>query len=146
VPGLTRTLIVNHGQGRQGAYDAALLDVAQDHLLYALAVSGVFEGRDLVLKGGTSLRKCLKVWGDVVDDGRGGRPLGPADMLRLRRPAELVADSIGVLAHPVRLAEWEERVRRRFGFLAELDEEEQRWAACDERHRAEVRAGVQALR
>ena len=33
---------------------------------------------------------------------------------------------------------WEALVRGRFGFLADLDADEQRWATCDPRHRAEV--------
>ncbi len=34
--GLTRSLVTRHALGRADAYDAALLDVAQDHLLYLL--------------------------------------------------------------------------------------------------------------
>ena len=37
--------------------DAAVLDVAFDHLLYGLHAQGVYEGLDLTLKGGTALRK-----------------------------------------------------------------------------------------
>ena len=36
-PTLTRALVVRHGAGRSDTYDAALLDVAQDHLLWLLA-------------------------------------------------------------------------------------------------------------
>lgn len=39
-------------------YDSALLDVAQDHLLWLLAELDLFDGDDLIFKGGTSLRKC----------------------------------------------------------------------------------------
>jgi uncharacterized protein len=55
---LTRALISRHGAGRADTYDAALLDVAQDHLLWLLAELGFFDGDDLIFKGGTSLRKC----------------------------------------------------------------------------------------
>jgi predicted nucleotidyltransferase component of viral defense system len=55
--GLTRALITRHALGRADAYDAALLDVAQDHLLYLVASAGLFDGAELVFKGGTSLRK-----------------------------------------------------------------------------------------
>lgn len=55
---LTPALVSLHGAGRPGSYDAALLDVAQDHLLWLLAELGCFEGNELILKGGTSLRKC----------------------------------------------------------------------------------------
>lgn len=56
--GLTRSLVNRHALGRADAYDAALLDVAQDHLLYLLAEAGMFTDGQLVFKGGTSLRKC----------------------------------------------------------------------------------------
>lgn len=58
MPALTRALVERHALGRADAYDAALLDVAQDHLLYLLAEAGSFDGERLVFKGGTSLRKC----------------------------------------------------------------------------------------
>src|SRR5579863_7454306 len=55
---LTRALVNRHGAGRADTYDAALLDVAQDHLLWLLAELRLFADHDLVFKGGTSLRKC----------------------------------------------------------------------------------------
>lgn len=58
MPGLTRALTANHGRGRNEAFGPALLDIAQDHLLYLLAVAGRFDGDGLIFKGGTSLRKC----------------------------------------------------------------------------------------
>lgn len=58
MPALTRALVERHALGRADAYDAALLDVAQDHLLYLLAEAGCFQGDGLLFKGGTSLRKC----------------------------------------------------------------------------------------
>ena len=288
---LTRALVTRHALGRADAYDAALLDVAQDHLLYLLAEAGAFESGELIFKGGTSLRKCrlgndgrfstdldfaapsedtvldvtgmidgsriggftyrldstrgdgrhwdmtvshedlgsprivasvefarrplalapdvlpfvslpihrsygfelpslpvvaeqeacaeklaryrrialgrdlydlvqfanlgldealirrlwvLKVWGDVVDDGRGNRPVDPNDVLQVRRERDFRPDSIGVLTRPVDLAGWEQRVRSRYQFLSDLDADEQRWAACDPRHRAEIEAALRA--
>jgi uncharacterized protein len=289
---LTRPLIARHGMGRADAYDAALLDVAQDHLLYLLAEAGVFDDGSLTFKGGTSLRKCrlgndgrfstdldfaapdedvvlavcaiidgnqiggfqyrlepsrgdgrhwdmkishstlgspaiaasvefarrgialepellgfvplpihrhygftllrvpvvaeaeacaeklaryrrtslgrdlydlqqfanrsidealvrrlwvLKVWGDVVDDHRGDKPLDPADTLRPRRERDFHPDSLRVLTRPVDIPGWEARVRTRFQFIADLDADEARWAACDPRHRSEVDAALVAL-
>lgn len=55
---LTRALVARHAAGRADAYDAALLDIAQDHLLWLLAELRLFDGTGLVFKGGTSLRKC----------------------------------------------------------------------------------------
>lgn len=80
----------------------------------------------------------LKVWGDVVDDRRGPKPLDPADLLTPRKADDFAPESVGKLTQPVDIAEWERRVRLRFGFLGELDEKEQRWAACDPRHRCEI--------
>ena len=54
---LTRALVLRHGAGRRAAYDAALLDIAQDFLLDELARNGLFDDGRLVFKGGTSLRK-----------------------------------------------------------------------------------------
>jgi predicted nucleotidyltransferase component of viral defense system len=290
--GLTRALVVNHGFGRADNYDAALLDVAQDHLLYFLHTAGVFDDGSLVFKGGTSLRKCrlgnigrfstdldfaapledtvvdvcaaidgsrvggfefhlhpdrgdgrhwklevrhaefgtpalgasvefarrplalpperlgfvelpihkrydfalpalpvvaeaeacaeklaryrrqslardlydlhqfaqrpideslvrrlwvLKVWGDVVDDRRGNKPLEPSDVLTVRRENVFEPESIGSLTRPVDIADLEGRVRRRFEFLAYLDASELKWAGCDERDRAEVMAALAAM-
>jgi hypothetical protein len=80
----------------------------------------------------------LKVWSDVVDDGRGGKPLDPADVLKPRKESDFAPESIGKLTQPVDIPAWERRVRERFGFLADLDETERRWAACDPRHRGEI--------
>ncbi len=55
---LTRALVKLHGAGRADAYRAALLDVAQDHLLAMLSDEGFFDDGRLIFKGGTSLRKC----------------------------------------------------------------------------------------
>lgn len=288
-PSLTRALISRHGAGRADTYDTALLDVSQDHLLWLLAELGLFSDGRLVLKGGTSLRKCrlgsagrfstdldfaapdddvvlevctaidgalvsgfrfslfstrgdgrhwnlmvehpdlgrpqigasvefarrplvldpdvlpfvplpvhrgynlelpslpviaeaeacaeklaryrrtplsrdlydlaqmagrpinerlvrrlwvLKVWSDVVDDRRGDKPLDPADILVQKREADFAPESIGILTQPVDITAWEHRVRQRFHFLEDLDEEERRWAACDPRHRREVEAAL----
>jgi uncharacterized protein len=288
-PRLTRALIGRHGAGRADTYGAALLDVAQDHLLWLLGQEGLFDGDGLVFKGGTSLRKCrlgnagrfstdldfvapdedvvlavcgaidgarlagftfgvdttrgdgrhwnlrvqheelgapdlqasvefarrplilpperldfvdipvhrayeftlptipviaeseacaeklaryrrtalardvydlaqfagraidepmvrrlwvLKVWGDVVDDGRGDRPLDPLDVLRHKRERDFAPESIGVLTQPADIEGWERRTRARFQFLAQLDEEEARWASCDPRDRERVEVAI----
>lgn len=84
----------------------------------------------------------LKVWGDVVVDGRGERPLDPVDILSRRTQRDFAPESTGKLTRPVDLLGWEQRVRSRFGFLADLDEVEQRWSACDQRHRLEVEEAI----
>ncbi|MCA9759812.1 MAG: hypothetical protein KDA27_28705, partial [Candidatus Eisenbacteria bacterium] len=80
----------------------------------------------------------------VVDDGRGSKPLDPAEVLRERREQEFAPESIGKLTRPVEIQVWERRVRTRFAFLADLDEAEQRWATCNARDRGEVQAACQA--
>ena len=290
---LTRALVARHGAGRADTYDAALLDVAQDHLLWLLAELGLFNDTGLVFKGGTSLRKCrlggagrfstdldfacpsedvvlraceaidgatvggfrfglsttrgdgrhlalsvdhpelgrpalgasvefarrplilepellpfvvlpihraydlelpvlpviaepeacaeklaryrrspplgrdaydlaqlgsrpidlalvrrlwvLKVWADVIEDGRGNAPLDPSDILTPRREQDFAQESIGKLTQPVDLAGWERRVRDRFAFLSDLDPDEQRWAACDPRHQREIASASDSL-
>lgn len=56
--GPTQAIVSLHGAGRNDTYGAALLDVAQDHLLWLLDQEGLFDSGELVFKGGTSLRKC----------------------------------------------------------------------------------------
>lgn len=288
---LTEALVRLHGAGRADTYGAALLDVAQDHLLYLLAELGYFDDETLLFKGGTALRKCrlggggrfstdldfvapdddtvlevcdaidgasiagfqfslqstrgdgrhwtlqvrhpqlgqpdvvasvefarrplilpperlgfvelpvhrvydielpelpviaeaeacaeklaryrrvalgrdvydlaqfasgamdealvrrlwvLKVWGDVVDDGRGDKPADPADILETRSEADFAPDSIGKLTQPVDLQRWERVVRKRFKFLAALDDDERRWVACDSRDRHEIETAIDA--
>jgi uncharacterized protein len=86
----------------------------------------------------------LKVWGDVVDDRRGDGPLDPADVLTERREQDFASESIGILTQPIDLPGWERTVRYRYGFLADLDNSERRWAACDPRHRREVEVALAA--
>lgn len=288
---LTEALVRLHGAGRADTYGAALLDVAQDHLLWLLAELGHFDDGSLLFKGGTALRKCrlggvgrfstdldfvapdddtvlevcetidgasisgfqfslqptrgdgrhwtmqvrhpqvgqpdvlasvefarrplilppeqlnfielpvhrvygitlpglpviaeaeacaeklaryrrvalgrdvydlaqfatgamdetlvrrlwvLKVWCDVVDDRRGDKPADPDDILHPRSESDFAPDPIGKLTRPVDLEGWERVVRKRFGFLAALDEDEQRWVDCDPRHRHEIETAINA--
>lgn len=53
---ITEGYLSRHYQGRSGGRDPALLDIAQDHALVLLHREGVFD-LDVVLKGGTALRK-----------------------------------------------------------------------------------------
>jgi hypothetical protein len=86
----------------------------------------------------------LKVWGDVVDDGRGEKPLDPVDVLVTRTERDFAPESIGKLTRPVDLVGWERRVRSRFRFLAALDDDERRWSVCDPRHRYQVDRAIRA--
>ena len=53
---VTEGHLARHYQGVRGGRDAALLDIAQDHVLYLLHQAGAFDA-GLVFKGGTALRK-----------------------------------------------------------------------------------------
>jgi predicted nucleotidyltransferase component of viral defense system len=87
----------------------------------------------------------LKVYRDVVVDGRGTPPIAAVDVVRPRSGTEFRTEDIGYLTTPVRLDEWIATVRTRYAFLADLDADEQRWAACNARHLHEVTTALAAL-
>ena len=80
----------------------------------------------------------LKVWGDVVDDKRGHKPLDPNDVLQRRSDTDFKPESIGALTRPIDIPGWEHTVRTRFAFLADLDPHERQWARCDPRDRRAI--------
>jgi predicted nucleotidyltransferase component of viral defense system len=53
---ITEGHLARHYQGRSGGRGPALIDIAQDHLLFHLADQGLF-GLGISLKGGTAIRK-----------------------------------------------------------------------------------------
>ena len=87
----------------------------------------------------------LKVWCDVVDDGLGSRPFDPQDIVRLRRETEFQPEAIGYLTTPVDIPAWVAVVRRRFKFLVDLDDFEQRVAQCNRADEWDVRQAIAAL-
>ena len=87
----------------------------------------------------------LKVWCDVVDDGLGSRPFDPQHVVRPRREAEFQPEAIGYLTTPVDITGWVEAVRRRFGFLQDLDDFEKRMAQCNHADEWDVRQAIAAL-
>lgn len=80
----------------------------------------------------------IKVFFDVVDDGRGDRPLVVDEVLRERDPSEFVPEDIGYLSQPVDIPGWLTTVHRRFDFLRHLDAAEHRWATCNQGYRYQV--------
>jgi len=79
----------------------------------------------------------LKVWFDVIDDGLGTRPFDPDDVLRERHANAFAEEAIGYLTTPVDIPGWIAIVRRRFGFVADLDQDDLRIGRCnlsDRRH------------
>ena len=53
---ITEGYLVRHYQGRRGGRGPAIIDIAQDHLLFHLANEGIFD-LGVSLKGGTAIRK-----------------------------------------------------------------------------------------
>lgn len=87
----------------------------------------------------------LKVWTDVIDDGLGGRPFDPQDILKPRQPADFKPEAIGYLTAPVDFPGWIAAVEARFAFLRVLDEAEQRWSRCSRGDDWEVRQAIAGL-
>ncbi len=87
----------------------------------------------------------LKVYRDVNHDGRGDKPLTAEQILRQRTPEEFAREDIGYLTKPVAVAEWIDTVRRRYEFLRQMTDDEQRWAQCNARHDWEVAQALEAL-
>ena len=87
----------------------------------------------------------IKVYFDVVDDGRGQPPLAATDVLAERDPRAFVGEDIGYLTQPVDIEAWITLVRDRYQFLTALTSEETRWAACHAGHRHELLAAIERL-
>jgi predicted nucleotidyltransferase component of viral defense system len=75
----------------------------------------------------------LKVYRDIVVDGRGTKPVDSAEGLRPRIATECRQEDIGYLTKPVRLDEWIATVRSGYAFVARL---KRRRAALDRVQRA----------
>jgi predicted nucleotidyltransferase component of viral defense system len=87
----------------------------------------------------------LKVYCDVIEDGRGGKPLLADDLLQKREVKDFPAASIGVLAQPTDIPGWEAKVRKRFAFLADMDDDEKRFALLNARDLDDVRARLREV-
>lgn len=87
----------------------------------------------------------LKVYRDIVVDGRGGKPIDPADVLDHRVSSSFRSEDIGYLTKPVRIDEWIATVQSRYAFLTSLDASERRWAECNERDLYEVESTLAAI-
>lgn len=88
----------------------------------------------------------LKVYRDVVVDGRGGKPVDPAEVLCARTAQDFGQEDIGYLTRPVQMDRWIATVRGRYGFIAELDSDELRWVDCNERDLYEVETALAIMR
>jgi hypothetical protein len=86
----------------------------------------------------------LTVYRDVVVDGRGVKPVDPAEVLRSRTAQDFRSEDIGYLTRLVRTDEWIGTVRGRYAFIAELDTDE-RWVECNERDLYEVEKALETI-
>jgi len=105
---------------------------------------------DLFGRGGLNeplIRRLLvlKVWHDVVDDGLGGGPFDPAEIVADIDIRRLPPEDIGLLTQPVEPEVWLRRVRDRYAFVTELDDDERRIVACNPGDRYVVSQFVAAI-
>ena len=75
----------------------------------------------------------LKVYRDIVRDKRGGKPIDPEQVLHARKADDFRSEDIGYLTGKVDIPGWMTTITRRFGFLRDLDDQEQLWCACNPR-------------
>lgn len=86
----------------------------------------------------------LKVYRDIVVDGRGTKPIDPDEVLTAWQSTEFRPEDIGYLTKPVKLEEWLRAVRTRYGFLTSLTADERKWSECNARYLNEVTAALGA--
>ena len=84
----------------------------------------------------------LKVYRDIVIDGRGTKPIDPTDVLATRTEKDFRPEDIGHLTKPIRIAEWIATAHTRYAFLADLDDRERRWAECNQRDLYEIETAL----
>jgi predicted nucleotidyltransferase component of viral defense system len=126
---ITEGHLVRHYQGRRGGRGPAVIDIAQDHLLYHLANAGIFD-LGVSLKGGTAIRKFRA--------GNAGRFSTDLDFAGMD-------DAIGYLTTPVDIVGWVRVVRQRFEFLRDLDDVETSLLRCSLANEWDVRQMIEAL-
>ncbi|MDR1442670.1 MAG: nucleotidyl transferase AbiEii/AbiGii toxin family protein [Bifidobacteriaceae bacterium] len=80
----------------------------------------------------------LKTYRDIVQDKRGAKPIDPEQVLHNRRESDFRSEAIGYLTSKVDIPKWMATVQRRFQFLRDLDDDEQRWCSCNPRDDYEV--------
>ncbi|HEY5087264.1 MAG TPA: nucleotidyl transferase AbiEii/AbiGii toxin family protein [Gemmatimonadaceae bacterium] len=87
----------------------------------------------------------LKVWQDVVEDRLGQSPFSPAEVTARRRAEDFNGDEIVGLTQEVDIPGWLERVRRRFAFVDQLDNDERQIARCSAGDRYAAGQMIRAL-
>ncbi len=87
----------------------------------------------------------LKCYFDIVDDRLGTKPIAASDVLNAREESSFASEQIGYLTTPVDIGGWEQTVRSRFGFLADPDVDETKWAGANPGDKWEVQQAVEDL-
>lgn len=88
----------------------------------------------------------LKVWHDVLIEGRGAAPFDPTVIVRARASNEFEAEAIGYLTKPVDIVAWLAAVSDRYRFVIDLTLEERQVARCIFRDRELVEKMIAELR
>ncbi|MGH9079118.1 MAG: nucleotidyl transferase AbiEii/AbiGii toxin family protein, partial [Acidimicrobiales bacterium] len=106
---------------------------------------------DLFGRGGLNeplIRRLLvlKVWHDVVEDGLGTRPFVPEEIVADLDIRRLPPEDIGLLTQPVDPAVWLARVRARYAFVTQLEDDERPIVSCNPGDRYTVSQLVAAVR
>ncbi len=87
----------------------------------------------------------LKVWQDVVEDRLGESPFDPAEITARRRADDVGADEIVGLTQETDIRGWFERVRRRYGFIDQLTDDERQISRCSVGDRYAVEKMIRSL-
>jgi hypothetical protein len=87
----------------------------------------------------------LKVWHDVVLDGRGDPPFDPKAIIQPRAAGSFDDEAIGYLTRPIDISGWIASVRGRYGFVVDLDSDEREVARCNYAQRDLVDRMIRSL-
>ncbi|MCL2803075.1 MAG: nucleotidyl transferase AbiEii/AbiGii toxin family protein [Micrococcales bacterium] len=87
----------------------------------------------------------LKTYRDIVHDKRGDKPIDPEQVLRIRKADAFRSEDIGYLTGKVDISGWMATVASRFGFLRDLDDQEQLWCTCNLRDDYDVTQAFAAI-
>jgi len=87
----------------------------------------------------------LKTYRDIVHDKRGHKPITAEQILHDRRDTDFRSEDIGYLTGKVNIVAWMATIQRRFVFLRDMNEQEQRWCECNPRDDYEVTTTLDEL-
>ena len=87
----------------------------------------------------------LKTYRDIVVDKRGNKPIDPEQILHSRKASDFRREDIGSLTSEVDIPGWMAIVTHRFGFLRDLNDQEQAWCACNLRDNYDVAQALNTI-